>query len=129
MLVLALGPLTIRDLRRVRDAVWPARAQWRDIGLEIGFLMDDLDNIEGRDNGSQLTDMLATWLKRQESLSPSRGKLVKALKSNAVQREDIARKVTEEDPNIAPGTVVAQKPNKVCGTFVMCRETETFLCT
>lgn len=84
--------LTVSDLRTVLDAVWMARARWSEIGLELGLSVDDLENIEGRDNGRRLERVLTIWLRRTD-LSPSWASLAEALRAPTVDRQDIAHEI------------------------------------
>ncbi len=89
--------LSSKDLKKVRNAVYGARAKWRSLGTELGLSEDDLDSIE-RDEASvedRLSRMLTMWLRRL-SLCPTWENLVKALRSKWVQREDVAKDVIGE---------------------------------
>ncbi len=35
-----------KDLQEVYKAVYPARAKWRPLGLELGLQLEELDDIE-----------------------------------------------------------------------------------
>lgn len=89
--------LTRDDFRVVQNAVYKARRKWREIGSELGFTEDDLDNFadEGRTNQERLAVMLRSWLHKR-SWHPSWDKLIQALRAKTVGREDVAHDIEQE---------------------------------
>ena len=79
------GPLTVDDLKAVRNSLWDARAKWMDIGIELEIKLPCLEAIKSNHSevGSCLTAMLTDWLK-QTTPQPTWEALVDALKSQIV---------------------------------------------
>ena len=79
------GPLTVDDLKAVRNSVWDARAKWMDIGIELEIKLSRLEAIKSNHSevGSCLTAMLTDWLK-QTTPQPTWEALINALKSQIV---------------------------------------------
>ena len=90
------GPLTISDLKIVRAAVWEARTQWMNIGIELNLIKTDLDaikvTIQGGNPGDCLTEMLTLWLK-QVNPSPTWRVLVTALKQPTVGLQHLGEQI------------------------------------
>ena len=87
--------MTIRNLRTVQRAVWEARPQWYNIGLELYLRVGDLDVIRANhDNMPEdcFREMLVHWLKRVDP-PPTWSALVAALGSWNVGYEDLAEHV------------------------------------
>jgi hypothetical protein len=88
--------LATADLKIVRAAVWEARTQWMNIGIELNILKTDLDAIkmaiQGGNPGDCLTEMLSLWLK-QVNPSPTWTALITALKQPTVGLEQLAEQV------------------------------------
>lgn len=88
--------MAIADLKIVRAAVWEARTQWMNIGIELNILKTDLDAIkmtnEGGNPGDCLTEMLSLWLK-QVNPSPTWTALITALKQPTVGLEQLAKQI------------------------------------
>lgn len=113
------------DIKRVKEIVYPARAKWRYIGLELGLTVNDLLHIESTvrgSNDSRLTCMLVTWLER-ESLSPSWGSLLKALRAIDVDREDLAQLI--EEKYLKKELLVTQEQSRDMGKLISCPKDET----
>ena len=94
MLYIALphtGGLSIDSLSDVVKAVWEARVEWYDIGVELRVSPDTLDTIQKdhRDTKPCFREMLKVWLRRTEP-RPSWAELAKALRSPTVGYEDLA---------------------------------------
>ncbi len=89
--------LTVDDFREVKAALHKARPQWRQLGVELGIPVDDLESFEmdGRNVEERLHNMLKAWL-RKRSLRPTWERLVAALRAENVDREDIACDIAEE---------------------------------
>ena len=85
--------LSIKDLSRVQEAVWDARAKWYNIGLKLDIDPGTLDTIKG--NSDNIDDrfraMLTTWLKMINP-RPTWGALAKALRSPTVGYERLAER-------------------------------------
>jgi hypothetical protein len=85
--------LAIADLRIVRAAVWEARTQWMNIGIELNILKTDLDAINQRGSpGDCLTEMLSLWLKQVNPL-PTWTTLTTALRQPTVGHEQLAEQI------------------------------------
>ena len=90
--IVYIGHLTVADLRVVRSAVWEARKEWKNIGIELDLIVTDLDVIKDSNSGNVvdcLTEMLSLWLKKVDPL-PTWSTLVRALKQPAVGFEQLA---------------------------------------
>ena len=82
-------------MKDVRDAIWDARCDWQDIGIELGLKVTDLDVIEQnnpRNVDKCFSKMLTLWLRRVDPL-PTWSAMVAALKKPAVGFEDLAEQV------------------------------------
>ena len=92
------GPyLTINDLREVKNAVFDARAKWYNLGLELGILAGDLDNISTNpknfgDNDKFLAVVLTMFL-QQVDPKPTWRRVADAMASRSVGRPDIAERL------------------------------------
>ena len=87
--------LTINNLRDVRDAIWDARLDWQDIGIELGLNMTDLDVIEENCRGNVdkcFSKMLTLWLRGVDP-HPTWSAMVAALKKPAVGLGELAEQV------------------------------------
>ena len=88
--------MTITNLKTVRAAVWEARTQWMNIGIELDILKTDLDaikaTVQGGNPGDCLTEMLTLWLKQVDP-PPTWSALVTALKQPTVGLQQIAEKI------------------------------------
>jgi hypothetical protein len=88
--------LAIADLKIVRAAVWEARTQWMNIGIELNILKTNLDaikmTVQGRNPGDCLTEMLSLWLK-QVNPPPTWTALITTLKRPTVGLEQLAEQV------------------------------------
>ncbi len=110
--------LTVKDLQKVYKAVYPARARWRPLGLELGLQLEDLDDIEDlysrKGNGRCLEEVLSKWLKGH--LSPTWEDVADALKCETVDEESLSFKIEKYVKLIKlgrPGTVtVPRTPNQ-----------------
>ena len=86
------GPLTVDDLKAVRNSLCDASAKWMDIGIELDMKVARLEVINHNKQGEAgacLTAMLTDWLK-QTTPSPTWEALVDALKTRAVGCEQLA---------------------------------------
>lgn len=81
-------------MTEVKRAVYAARAQWRNIGYELGFQRDDVVSIEQQFSDSErcLEEVLTSWLTKP-SMNPSWQSLTEALNSKMVNRSDIAEEI------------------------------------
>ena len=96
-LISCIGQLSIADLKVVRSAVWEARTQWRNIGIELNLIVTDLDAIKdgNSDSSSCLTEMLTLWLKQVDP-PPSWSALVIALKQPTIGELRLAQQVEDK---------------------------------
>ena len=76
-------------LRAIGNAVWEARAKWREIGKELGFTKHDLDTLDG-DAGANLESVLVVWMRRGNATIDQ---LLAVLRSDGVCRPDLAVKI------------------------------------
>ena len=89
--------MNVRDLYKVQDAVWPARAKWYDIGLRLGILAGTLDAIAAahlRNPDECFTNTIKEWLKNDEP-QPTWESLVDALRSPVVGYADLANNLSK----------------------------------
>ena len=91
-------PLTLQDLKEVKNISWNARTKWREIGIQLKIDYETLNVIEcDCDNvDSRFDKMLSTWL-IQINPEPTWTRLSSALKSKPVDREDIAQNIEREN--------------------------------
>lgn len=85
--------LTADNIQEVRMKVWPARAKWYDIGIELGLPVGDLDAIERKNNHNPdecITDMLILWLRQSTATWET---LIAALRQKTVGFGDLANSV------------------------------------
>ena len=91
--------MAISDLKEVRKAVWEARTEWMNIGIELNILKTGLDEIkatvQGGNPGECLTEMLSLWLKQNDP-SPTWSTLITALKQPTVGLQQIAEEIEEK---------------------------------
>ena len=100
---MAAGRLGIEDLAVVKNELWSARTNWREIGENLGEHPTSLDAIQIVERDRQdacLREMLSNWLRK--SSTPQRpiswGTLVSALQQGPLKEkcgrlaDDIARK-------------------------------------
>ena len=90
--------MAITDLKTVRTAVWEARTQWMNIGIELNIVKTDLDaikmTVQNGNPGDCLTEMLTLWLKQVEH-QPTWLDLIKALKQPTVGLQQLAEQIQE----------------------------------
>ena len=85
----------MNDLKAIRTAIWDARSDWQDIGIELGLKVTDLEAIDETNRGNVdkcFSKMLTLWLKRANP-PPTWSAMVEALKEPAVGFEDLAEEV------------------------------------
>ena len=85
-------PFTKKDLHSIYKDVYDIGPQWYNLGLALGLLADELDNIKAlhRDNPSEcLREMLRLWLSKT-SIKSTRQTLIDALRERTVRAEDLA---------------------------------------
>ena len=105
------GQLAIADLKTVRAAVWEARTEWMNIGIELNIAKTDLDAIKGAgDPGVCLTEMLTLWLKLVDPL-PTWSALISALKQPPIGCQQLAEQIETKH-------VVKWSPCGCCKTLV-----------
>ena len=76
-------------LRAIKNAVWDARAKWKEIGRELRFSRYDLDTMTG-DAGANLETVLVMWMRRGGATIDQ---LLDVLRSSLVRRHDLADKI------------------------------------
>ena len=94
-----IGQLAIADLRTVRAAVWEARADWMNIGIELNILKTSLDaikvTVQDGNPGNCLTEMLTLWLKQNDP-PPTWSALITALKQPTVGLQQVAEEIEKK---------------------------------
>ena len=86
-------PLTLKDIRDVRDLLYPVRRKWYSIGIELKLEIGELDTIKViySDPGDCLTELLKIWLKSINP-PPTWWALGDALNTKAVDEVELATK-------------------------------------
>ena len=94
--------LSPNDFREVYAALFEKRSRWRSIGIALGFIPSELNNIEAQYEhlDRRLQEMLSKWL-NSSKLSPSWTSLVAALRSKTVEEMCLAHDI-EQDHILAP---------------------------
>ena len=93
--------MTIDDLNAVIDALWKARAKWKNIGICIGVDAGTLDTMKGSDDDC-LRETLSHWLKGVYDPDEPNSKprtwytLIEALRTKTVNEAAMADKLEEE---------------------------------
>ena len=89
----SMNRLSTDDLREIRRLLYPARRKWRDIGIELGLKVEDLDTIrhQYQDIGECFTAMLTCWLKSTDPV-PTWRALAEALMAEPVNEVELAQK-------------------------------------
>lgn len=86
------------DLKIVKDSVWDARAEWFDLGLQLGVNVPSLVAIQTKEKDNPdrcITPMLMEWLK-QSNPPPTWSSLVAALRKPTVGQEHLADNVEHQ---------------------------------
>ena len=78
-----------KHLRAIINAVWEARAKWREIGRELRLAKQDLDALKG-DSGDNLEKVLLIWMRRGDATIDQ---LLDVLRSARVCMPDLAVKI------------------------------------
>ena len=92
------SPVASLDLKTVRNALWDARCQWYDIGIELDLKQSTLNAIETDYQGKVehcFTEVLSEWLNCAVP-QPSWGALVEALESKTVNHCNLAAEIRRE---------------------------------
>ena len=94
--------LSPNDFREVYAALFEKRSRWRSIGIALGLIPSELNNIEAQYErlDRRLQEMLSKWL-NSSKLSPSWTSLVAALRSKTVEEMCLAHNI-EQDHILAP---------------------------
>ena len=105
-----LGNLKITDLMDAKNALFNARAKWRNIGSCIGVDEGTLDTMKG-DDSDCLSDVLSHWLRgvynpKEKNSKPRTWRtLIEALRDKVVNEEAMASKLEKEKyPDTNQGT-------------------------
>ena len=88
--------LTVDNLASIQRAIWEGRAQWYNIGLELGLTAGTLDAIKQtnhHDVKDCFREVLKEWLSRTD-LNPSLNNLANALKARPVGLEELAEQLS-----------------------------------
>ena len=83
----------MQDLDKVLRAVFPAKAKWKLIGIELGVPIGEIDSIEsmGSDVDEKFMKTLAIWLRRGKNTTWKA--LAEAMGAITVERIDIKEKI------------------------------------
>ena len=74
----------------IKEAVWDARSQWKDIGRKLGLKSGDIRAIHDPSDGECLHEVLSLWMHTGKA---SINVLLKALESKIIDRSDLAREI------------------------------------
>ena len=89
--------LTLSDLNRVYNLLFRVKAKWKEIGLQLGVDPYSLESIQSevnfRDDGQRLMQMLSEWLRNVTEPRPSWPRVVDALRSEPVHEWNVAERV------------------------------------
>ena len=89
-------------LRVIRNAVWPMRAYWRNLGGELRITPGTLEaiDVDRRDSGAKLGAVLEKWMYTGKATTDD---LISALRSVSVLRDDLANEISshKEKPDAA----------------------------
>ena len=77
-------------LMLLKEAIWDARAKWRDIGLKLKVSEGDLATIHGRTDADCLHEVLVHWMHTGRARIDD---LLKALESKVIGHSDIAKEI------------------------------------
>ena len=74
----------------IKEAIWDARAKWKDIGRKLKLTEGDIDAIHKRDDGECLHRVLLQWIRTGRATMLD---LLAALESKIIDRLDIVKKI------------------------------------
>ena len=97
MFFIYAGQLAIADLKTVCAAIWEARTDWMNIGIELSIIKTDLDTIKVTESGNPgncLTEMLTLWLKQVDP-PPTWLALIAALKQPTIGLQQLAEQIEQ----------------------------------
>ena len=106
---LCTGVLTTEDLKYVRSLIWDSRTKWKDIGIELGMQLSNLDVIQKRerdDPDNCFTEMLLEWLRCGDATLTA---LSSALEAKTVGFGELAEKVIYRNTTVTNEAPVASK--------------------
>ena len=89
------GQLSVDDLSIVQIDLWKVRSKWRNLGIQLGTKIDDLEAIHkehGNAPDSCFTDSIICWL-RQSSSPRTWMAIIKALRSPTVEFYNLAEEL------------------------------------
>ena len=86
--------LTVDELSTVLNETWEARSKWKNLGLQLGLNINDLDAIYAgnRSIDDYFTDTITLWL-RQTDLLPTWTNLVLALEGPTIGFQTLAHRI------------------------------------
>lgn len=87
--------LSLNNLKEVRKVLFPVKAKWYDIGLELDMEPKALDSIKSRvsDPSTCLRETLHEYLERTHPPPPSWEAIVEALRSPVIAEEELAEQI------------------------------------
>lgn len=94
--------LTIKDLQVIKNALWEARTEWKNIGDALGIDVETLKSIATKEHNNPdncLRECLTEWLGGGSETSAAQRQprswrtIVSALKTQSVNRESLANKI------------------------------------
>ena len=100
--------MTISDLETVCKAVRDARAEWFNIGLELGlniFKLNKIEELNHRRVDECFSEMLTVWLQHLDP-PPTWSALIGALQSPTVRYKELAKQLKSEVTDSDPATEV-----------------------
>jgi len=88
--------LGIANLAKVFDEIFPCRAKWYNLGLQLQVDVGTLDCFKAQygDPGDQLREVVRTWLTTSEN--PTWGAMAEALQSLVIGEAQLAKKLQQK---------------------------------
>ena len=74
----------------IKEAIWDARAKWKDIGRKLKLTEGDIEAIHEHDDGECLHKVLSQWM---HTGGAKINDLLKALENRIVNRSDLAEQI------------------------------------
>lgn len=79
-------------MKDVKDAIWEARSEWKDIGRALNISDGDINAINGRNAGECLNAVLSKW---RHTGNATIANILEAMEDTAVGRVDIANHIRD----------------------------------
>ena len=86
-------PLGTDDLATVLNDIFPCRAKWYNLGIQLRVAVGTLDcfRVQYSDPGDQLREVVRTWLTTSEN--STWGAMVEAVRSPVIEEANLAREL------------------------------------